>query len=264
MTCLLFASCKNVSITFNTEANDSVKEILSEVAEDYSVAYPETYGSLLVTDTVIMPEINRFDEERLIRAIGENRHIIINQYYLKNKHYTRKEIRDIFTHEMFHTIKSDNAKILGFNNGKLLATSGLIVVTDISVETVMATKTDTLEKILGDSHLELEEAAAEVCAIALYPDYEFTNGYYNMSVLLKGMTDKQYFSPAFLAYSASENNVAILIAKILNKKDKRDVHYEEVLGMIEIFQNLHYNDRANPDKNEYKASLEMIEAQREK
>ncbi len=261
--CLLVSSCRNSDITFiyaeNTHFTKEQKETIETAANTYDKNYLGVNSTLEVRDTTI----NRYDTviERTIQrnargqkiivekpivtekhdwpmALGCKGTIFVNSIYLHSSLCTKEHFYHVILHEMFHTVTSDAPKFTKLKDGRILASLGL----DFGITNEEGMRYMQATQQLDIQSSNFEEASAEACAQALDPRrYNFAEtGYYTMACMIQNMITEKYFIPRFLIHAKEGNDVALLVAKMLDK-DVRDITSEDVMQVEDIFHQARKN-----------------------
>jgi|GEM_PF-5158504 len=184
---------------------DSIKTVIAQVVKSYDSAYGLPYDTVIIDET-IEPEYAQENDYFINDARAHRNTITFNKRSLQ-KGGTKKIIRNITAHELFHTLNLGTSKILAnpIKTGWKTPYSKLVTTNGLSLGyTANAT---------GGIGL-IEEAAAEMFATYLYPDYIGSDYYYPIADLLGVIMSNSRLTLGDILAAKKSNDFGLFVSKI--------------------------------------------------
>ena len=219
-----------VVIVYKTQLlPDSFKTVLEKTVYDYDVKYG-LLDTVFVSDSVMYYDKNiqqddKENKENSILAVSGRKHIYINKVILDMPKFNIEIFKSTIAHELFHTLKGAeiilSSEYYIVPNYFMVGSNGLCLVMRINNSNTGFTY--------------IEEAAAEMCAYYLYPDYKSqTYKYFHAGHVLKVMIQKKWIKPSELIEATKSSNVQKIMSSIMNK-EPNELSGEDIHKIINLF-----------------------------
>jgi len=204
-----------ITILYETDYfADSLKTVIAEVVKKYDSAYMLPYDTLKIRDTVIYSsENNGLPSITQARTFGTtikvNKLTALNP--LKFVPLEKKYVRDLIAHELFHSLKPKERRLLtkpietGWtgSHSKFMICHGLNLGYHLRDE--------------GGGFPLFEEASAELFAQNLYSDFEPSSDYFPIGKLLAVILDNTNLDFEDIIVATKTNNFELIVSWVYDK-----------------------------------------------
>lgn len=216
-----------IEILYHTDQIPLSSKIeLARVVELYHQKYGLTYDTLHIYTQAMNEEKKSNGAISITEAYSEYQKITFNDLLVKG--WNVKAFSNILKHELFHTLVKESISMKPFwlqDNDSICGCNGF------SFRVKLKNNATTYLT-------QLDEAAAEVCAIRLGEGYSQENHYYSITRILNYLIELKYISENDLSYFASHSDIHGLIEKILNVHTVTD---NQLISFYNLFESVRYH-----------------------